>query len=877
MRVIRLRALDGPNVFTADPALVMTIEAEKAGGEEIESKVGERLAGLAPHDPPGEDERHPLASLVARTARALVVAAGAGGRSWAVAPDEGGRMAVAVTYTSEEAARFVMPAAVRLVERAARGEPDDAAAAVNEARRIVEETALGPSTRAIVDAAAARGIPWRRLGRGSLVQLGYGRHRKFVLAAQSDLTRAIGVDIAADKLLTKQLLDDAAIPVPRGTVVRTAEEAVLALETLRVPVAVKPFDGRQGQGVSLNLETPEQVAEGFRVAREYSREVLVEETLQGNDFRALVVGGRLVAAAERVPAHVVGDGRRTIAELVETENRNPLRGEGHGRALTRLELDEIALAYLSRCGFEPESVPPDSETVYLRENANLSKGGTAVDVTDRVHPSVRETCERVARIVGLDICGVDLIADDMSEPLGDRAGIIEVNAAPGLRMHLHPSAGTPRDVGRAIVDMLYPEGDGRVPIVAVTGTNGKTTVTRMIAHAFARRGDVVGVTTTDGIWIAGRELAKGDLTGPHSARMVLSEPTLDVAVLETARGGIVRRGLGWDWCDVAVITNVQADHIGQDGITSVDDLLRVKRIVADRVRAGGTVVLNADDERLARIAADARVTSGSRRVALFSLDAGSPLVARHVEAGGAAFVREGEWLVERVRDASTRLVRTIALPAALGGRAAYQVANALAAAAACRARGLEPAAVADALASFGSDGQNPGRASLYRVGETWLMLDYGHNPDAFEAVGAVAAAWPGTRVGVVGLPGDRDDSVVVEAARAASRGFDRIVVREDRDRRGREPGEVPELVRGEIARVRPHLPVAVVPDEGEAVARAIADAGSDGLVVWFYEKLAAAEQILGALGAAPANHDGRLALAGASLEENERRIRRDGE
>lgn len=856
MRLVirRIRALEGPNVFADSPALVVTLEAVDAGDvAAIETEVAARLEGFASLEPAGDDDRFPLASLAARTAQALARAVGAGGETCAVAPTDDGLVNAAISYGSEDACRYLLPVAVRTIEAAVGGPDVDIAAALEEARAIVRETGLGLSTLAIVEAAARRGIPWRRIGPGSLVQLGYGRHRRFILAAQSDRTRAIAVDIAGDKFLTKQLLEEHSIPVPGGRIVRSVEEAIAALEELRVPLAVKPYDGRQGKGVSLNITTHREVVEAFRVAREYSREVLVEETLQGRDFRVLVVDGRMIAAAERVPARVTGDGASTIAQLVEAENRNPLRGDGHEKALTKHDLDDVAIAFLERNGLTPESVPAAGATVFLRENANLSKGGTALDVTDAIHPEIRAMCERVARLIGLDICGIDLITEDITKPVSERGGVIEVNAAPGLRMHLHPSEGTPRDVGGAIVQMLYPDGEnGRVPLIAITGTNGKTTVTRMVAHAVAGAGAVAGVTTTDGIWIGGREIVRGDTTGPSSARMVLSDPTVEVAVLETARGGITRRGLGWDWCDVGVMTNVREDHIGQDGIETLDDLLRIKRIVAERVREGGTLVLNADDARLAALPSDPKVAARPKRIVFFSLESDSPVVERHVAEGGSAYVLRDGWLVERSDGSSSRLVRADEIPATLGGAARYQIANVLAAMAACRAIGLDAAAFVRAMLTFSHTEHNPGRTNLYEVEDVYVLLDYGHNPDAFEAVSAMASRWADRlRIGIVGLPGDRDESVVRAASRAAAAAFDRIIVREDVDLRGREPGEIPELIRSVIEAERPEAHVSVIPGEPEALDAALGEAGKGGVVVWFYEKLEPALQLLAERGARP--------------------------
>ncbi|HWW76288.1 MAG TPA: Mur ligase family protein, partial [Pyrinomonadaceae bacterium] len=499
-------------------------------------------------------------------------------------------------------------------------------------------------------------------------------------------------------------------------------------------------------------------------------------------------------------------------------------------------------------------VPAEGETVMLRDGINLSTGGVARDVTDEVHPSVKLMCERAARAVGLDICGVDLVLEDIAAPFErGRGGVIELNASPGLRMHHFPSEGRPRDVGAKIVERLFPAGDGRVPLISITGTNGKTTVTRMIGHVLAHTGLCVGVTTTDGIWVGGRQVAKGDTTGPHSARAVLSDPTVEAAVLETARGGIVRRGLGYDWSDVGLLTNIQPDHFGQDGIEDLEDILWIKSLVAERVRDGGTLVLNADDEQLARLAEVPRVRADLKRVVYFSLHADHVLVRKHLDAGGTAlFARDG-WVVEATGQEQARVLRLSDVPLTLGGTADFQVANVLAAAAACRAQGVEREAVAAALASFHSGSDNPGRVNIFRTASGGhVMLDYGHNPEAFAAICQTAARWKGRRVtGIVGVPGDRSDALVEQAGRIAARGFERLVVKEDTDLRGRRPGEVAELLRRAINDETPWRECRVVQSEEEALRRELQELKPGDVVVMFYDKMEPLLPVLAEFGAEP--------------------------
>ncbi len=755
MRITRLRPFHGPNLHSHQPVYVMELDLANDG---LTTETLLRLARQAQDDfialgdtawedvgrelGDGGQELH-LGVVVARAAYGLTHLAEVPATLYAAHHDpQSQTCTVVLGYTAEQATRYLLETAVEYVAAVlsadptpgpsprGRGEAEgetpppftgegdggrgslvNLAERVAEAKRIAADTELGPSTRAIVEAAARRGIPWLRLSEESLVQLGYGKYRRLIQAATTDATSSLSVALVGDKALTKTLLEQASIPVPQGRVVHTAADTVAALADLGGPVVVKPRDGRQGRGVSLNLNTEDEVQAAFAVARAISAAVLVEAMVQGEDYRVLVVDGKLVAASHRRPAHVVGDGEATVAALIERVNQDPRRGEGHEKPLTRITMDAVALARLGQRGYTLDSVPPAGETVYLREGANLSTGGTATDVTDEVHPEIQRMCERAARVVGLDICGVDLVVEDIRQPLRKGNGVIEVNAGPGLRMHLYPSYGQSRPVGDAIVDMLYPPGArSRIPIVTITGTNGKTTTTRMIGHILAETGQTVGMTTTDGIWLGGECIAQGDTTGPQSARVVLSDPAVDVAVLETARGGIVRRGLGYDWADVAVMTNVQPDHIGQDGIRSVEDLVRIKRLTLERVRPGGVLVLNADDPQTARLAQTPHIVH-DHQVVLFSMGENRRLIRQHLQAGGTAYVLRGGWLVEAVGSRQTRLTRAEQIPVTLNGTAEFNIANALAAAAAARALDVPADAVSAALLGFDSS-RNPGRAHL---------------------------------------------------------------------------------------------------------------------------------------------------------------------
>lgn len=870
MRVDKIRTLAGPNIYTHRPVLVMTLylgELTDKESREIPDFINRLLSvmpGLHQHRcsrerPGGFVERlhegtyfaHIVEHVTLELSEMAGIPAYFGRARYAGEP---GSYFVIVEYKAEQAMRFLLNVAVELVQALVKGDPFPLQEKLHEAQRIAARTELGPSTRAIVDGAERRGIPWFRIGDGSLVQLGYGKNRKHIQAAVAHGTRAVAVEVAGDKELTKILLEQASIPVPHSITVETWADAVDALARIGAPVVVKPLDGRQGQGVSLNLATPEEVAHAFHIAQEYSKQVLVEELYEGRNYRVLVIGNRMVAASERHPAHVFGDGEHTIAELIEIANRNPLRGDGHEKPLTKIEIDSILLAHLEKNRIGLDHIPHAAEMVILREGINLSTGGTAKDVTDLVHTDVVRMCERAARIIGMDICGLDLVLKDITAPLTkDSGGIIEINASPGLRMHLYPSEGKPRDVGAAIVDLLYPQGEpARIPLISITGTNGKTTVTRMISHIISEAGRTVGMTTTDGIYVGGECIVEGDTTGPHSARTVLSDPLVEVAVLETARGGITRRGLGYDWSDIAVLTNIQPDHLGQDGIESIEDLVYIKSLVAERVREGGTLILNADDEHLARLMETPRVARLPKRVIYFSLHDNHLLIKRHISAGNTAYFMRDGWIIEAEGEIERAIIHVAGIPATMGGIAEFNVANAMAAVAAVRAYGLTEEQSAQALMTFSSEAHNAGRTNLYRVGHGYVLLDYGHNPAALKSICRLASQWHSRNVtGIVGVPGDRSDELIEEAGRIAAHGFSRVVIKEDKDLRGRAPGEVAQLLLRTIKAEKPERDCQVALDECEAVRRELENMREGDIVVVFYDKIEPIKRELAAHMAVP--------------------------
>ncbi len=670
-------------------------------------------------------------------------------------------------------------------------------------RQVQRRWSLGPTTRALVEEARRRGIPVMRLDSRSLFQLGTGRYQRRIRASVTGRTTFIATDAASDKQLTRTLLADAGLPVPAGHVVHSPEEAVAAATRLGGAVVTKPLDANHGRGITIGLGSSAEVEAGYATARQHSRSVIVEQLLYGRDYRVLVVDGEVAAVSERVHAHVVGDGRHTIAELVAEVNRDPRRGSGHENMMTRIEIDACALAVLDRQGMQPESIPHGGLVVRLRDTANLSTGGTAVDCTDAIHPHNAAVACRAARAVGLDVAGVDIVAPDIACPFDETGGgIVEVNAAPGLRMHLQPSQGAPRNVARPIIDMLFPPGTpARIPILAITGTNGKSTTVRMLAHILHAEGLTVGLTTTSGVYIGRHRVTRTDAAGPESARLVLRDPKVDVAVLETARGGILREGLGFDRCDVGCITNIASDHLGLGGIETIRDLASVKSVVVEAVHRGGTSVLNADDPYTTEIRRRAR-----GRLAFVSMLGGAqlrPELKAHIENGGLAVVRDpgSAELAEIVLYENGKrsvLMRAADIPATLHGLAEFNVANALCAVAMAAAHGVSCAAIRTALSTFTcSFDDNPGRLNIHDGHGFRVILDYAHNPAGLSALGELLAKLRyrhGRSIALLSMPGDRRDDDIRELGRVAARFFDDLVLREDRKRRGRAVGEIVGLI-----------------------------------------------------------------------------------
>jgi cyanophycin synthetase len=700
---------------------------------------------------------------------------------------------------------------------------------------------LGPSTSALVRAAEERDIPWLRLNDYSLVQFGHGKYQKRIQATVTSETRHIAVSIASDKEETNRILGDLGLPVPRQRLVRSADGAVGAAERLGFPVVVKPLDANHGRGVSLDLRTEAEVRVAFEKAREHARSVVVETFLDGFDHRMLVVGGELVAVAKRVPGHVVGDGKHTVSELVDIVNSDPRRGIGHEKVLTRLELDAQAERLMTAKGVTRDTVLPDGEVFFLRGTGNLSTGGTAIDLTDVVHPDNREMAIRAAKAIGLDVCGVDFITADIRESYREiGGGICEVNAAPGFRMHVAPTEGQSRDVAGPVMDMLFPAGaPAKIPIAAVTGTNGKTTTARMLAHIQKMNGYTVGLATTDGVYVDGERTVAGDMTGPQSAQMVLRDPSVDMAVLETARGGLLRAGMGYRTCNVGAVLNVSADHLGLKGVTTLEQLAEVKRIVIEVTR--DCAVLNADD-RLCLLMAD---HTNAARIAYVTMNPRHELVRQHLRAGGLAAVLEeginGHMITIFDKGAHLPLLWTHLIPATIEGKALHNVQNAMFAAVMAYAMGVKIENIRQGLRTFDTSYfQVPGRTNVYDELPFKVILDYGHNPAAVQALADLTSKLEcsGRRICVLSAPGDRRDEDIRDIARIAAQSFDRIILRRDDDLRDRGSDEVPMMMRAELlASGFPEEHIQVIPDEQAAIDAALRGAKRGDLLLVFADKI----------------------------------------
>ncbi|MDN3921260.1 cyanophycin synthetase [Roseateles violae] len=797
MEVSRTRALRGPNMWsrhTAIEAVVHCSETELSLSRlpGFETRLRELFPAVGALRPDAS-----LARVLEQAALALQAQAGCPVTfSQTHVTNEAGTFQVVVEYSEEDVGRAAFEEAGKLIEAALHGGSFDADATLAKLREMDEDVRLGPSTGSIVDAAVARGVPFRRLTQGSLVQFGWGAKQRRIWAAEVDATSAVSESIAQDKDLSKRLLQSAGVPVPIGRPVDSPDDAWAAALEVGLPVVVKPQDGNQGKGVTVNVVTREHMEVAYKAADEIGQ-VMVEKFLPGSDYRLLVVGDKLVAAARRDPPHVIGDGELTVKQLVDKVNSDPRRGDGHATSLTKIRFDDIAVARLELQGLTPESVPEKGRRVILRNNANLSTGGTATDVTDDVHPEVAARAIAAAQVVGLHVCGVDVVAESVLRPLEEQSGgIVEVNAAPGLRMHLSPSYGKGRNVGEAIISHLYGHGqkseDGRIPVVAVTGTNGKTTTTRLIAHLFATLGLKVGMTNTDGVYIDGRQTDSGDCSGPKSARNVLMHPDVEAAVFETARGGVLREGIGFDRCQVAVVTNLGAgDHLGMNFLNTVEELALVKRVIVQNVAPTGYAVLNAADPVVANMA-----STCPGQVIFFAADRHHPLMAAHRAQGKRCVYVDGDMLVA-AQGSWREQIALRDIPITRNGAIGFQVENAMASVAAAWGVGLDWDTIRRGVASFANDADNaPGRFNVMDFRGATVIADYGHNGDAMHALVAAVEALPAkTRSVVISGAGDRRDEDIRVQTQILGKAFDEVLLFQDACQRGREDGEVLALLR----------------------------------------------------------------------------------
>lgn len=736
---------------------------------------------------------------------------------------------VVFSYTEESVGMFAAESAVRIAEALIAGTDYDFETDTQKMREIRERVRLGPSTGSIVEEAVARDIPWIRLGTNSLVQLGYGINQMRFQATITCKTSNIAVDIACNKEETKRMLELASIPVASGGICVDEEDLEEVIKKIGYPIVIKPLDGNHGKGASINVKKWEDAVTGLAYAKNYSRRVIVEKFITGFDFRVLIIDHKLVAAAKREPAHVKGDGTQTIQQLIDETNKDPRRGYGHENVLTQIDVDRDTTDLLEKLGYTLETVPNRGEIVYLKSTANLSTGGTSVDVTDMMHPENIFLCERISRVIGLDVCGVDIMAENLTQPLKENGGcILEVNAAPGFRMHLAPSEGLPRNVAAPVIDMLYPPGKpSRIPIIAVTGTNGKTTTTRLIAHIVKNNGYKVGFTTSDGIYIQNHMMEKGDTTGPISAEYILKDPTVEFAVLETARGGILRSGLGFSRCDIGIITNIQEDHLGISDIDTLADLARVKATVVKSVKKDGWAILNADDEYCMKLANDL-----SCNIAYFSMDEDSTIVKQLSKEGKIVAVYENGFITIKKGEWKIRVDRATQVPLTLGGKAKFMIANVLAATLAAYLQGFKIEDISLSLQTFiPSAAQTPGRMNIFDFKKFKVLIDFAHNPSGYKGVEEYLSTVEATKkIGIIAGVGDRRDEDIKECAMIAARMFDHIIIRQEKHLRGRTEQEIIDLIMEGISASERSVTYEIISKEIDAIKHAI-NSAEDGTFI----------------------------------------------
>ncbi|MFM6194238.1 MAG: cyanophycin synthetase [Planktothrix sp.] len=852
MKILKTQTLCGPNYWSIDHPHLIIIHLDLEKDNRYSDEIPDFYEGLREILPNLTQPKYQdfmtkvkngilMSDVVLHIALELQTLAGMPVEFGCTRPSsQPGVYRVIFEYKIAEAGRYAARAAVRLCHRLI----DDGYYRETELQKDLQDlqeifldAQLGPTTEAIVREAESRGIAWKELPARHVIQLGYGKNQRRIQASQTDGSNVLAIEFACDKEGTKTLLDAARLPVPKGTVIQSLDDLEPAIDDIGgFPIVLKPLDGNHGRGITLDIQTWHEAENAYEFAKQESKmgSIIVERYYKGNDYRVLVVQGKVVAVAQRVPAHVVGNGRSTLVELVEETNRDPRRGMGHENMLTRIEIDRQSIDLLEQQGYRLDSIPKSGQICYLKATANLSTGGIAIDRTDEIHPENIWIAERAAQIIGLDIAGIDITAPDISRPLREVDGVIvEVNAAPGLRMHIQPNEGKPRNVAAPIVDMLFPPGTSpQIPITAITGTNGKTTTTRLIAHIMKQTKKVVGYTTTDGTYIGDFMAEAGDNTGPQSAALILNDPTVEIAVLEAARGGILRSGLGFNRCDVGVVLNVSEDHLGLQDINTVEEMAEVKSVVAKVAQK--YAVLNADDPLVAAMASQVKA-----QVAYFSLNSDNPIVNQHVAQGGVAAIYESGYLSFLKGDQIIRVEQMANVPLTLRGLAPFMIANALAASLAAYVQGVTIGEITQGLRTFEmSVKQTPGRMNLIPYESFHVLLDYAHNRASFQAILEFVRNWPdGKRIGVVCAPGDRRNEDFIELGRLAAQMFERIIIKEDEDNRGRERGDVAKYIEIGVTQENPKFDYEIILKEPIAIETALKEATSGSLVVIFPESV----------------------------------------
>lgn len=738
---------------------------------------------------------------------------------------------VVFSYIEENAGRYAAKAAVAICEALVEGTPYDMTEDIQNMRELREAQRLGPSTGSIVEEAAARGIPWIRLNKYSLCQLGYGANQKRIQATVTSETSSIGVEIACDKEDTKFLLQQAEVEVPKGEIISRESSLEEACRYVRYPLVIKPIDGNHGRGITVNINTYEEALEAFHAAKKVSQKVIVEKYITGEDYRLLVINNKLVAAAKRSPAHVIGDGKSTVKELIDHVNSDPRRGYGHENVLTMITINDLTKTIIAAKGYTEDSIVPPGEKLVLKDTANLSTGGTAEDVTDIVHPANVAMAERISKIIDLDICGIDIMTSDISQPLSDTGGaVLEVNAGPGFRMHLAPTKGLPRNVAAPVVDKLFPkQGDtGRIPIVAITGTNGKTTTSRLIAHMAKMHGYRVGYTTSDGVYIQNRMLMKGDCTGPASAEFVLKDPTVNFAVLECARGGLLRSGLAFTQCDVGIVTNVAADHLGLKGIHTLEQLAKVKAVIPETVTPNGYAILNADDNLVYEMRKNLQC-----KLALFSMDENNPHIKALQRRGGITSVYENGYVTLCRGEWKMRILKADKIPLTFGGKAEFMIQNILPAVIAADVQGISIEDMKIALETFiPSTSQTPGRLNLFQFENFQVLLDFAHNPAGMQALQKFTDNLDAThKVGIIAGIGDRREEDNNEMGKIIAQMCDEVIIRQDKNLRGKTEQELIKMVDDGIKAYDPNKKTTIIPSEKEAIMHAVKTAKKGSLII----------------------------------------------